>query len=104
MYCVKCLLLIAGFVYAAGCRQPSPATRGKAVFDAQCVACHSAGRDRKRGSGLGGIFGWKALGNNQDMNEPNLRALIRKGAPGMPPFGNLSEPQMDDLIAYLKTL
>ena len=86
-----------------GCRRETPAARGRTVFEEQCASCHSTGRDRKLGSGLYGIFGWRALGNGKDMNEQNLRQLIIKGVPNMPPFANLTPQQMDDLIAYLKT-
>jgi cytochrome c len=80
---------------------------GETVFkDAKCGMCHSADSSAKKmGPGLKGLFQHKKLANGEAVTDENVRAIITKGAKGMPPMGaKLSKKQIDDLMAYLHTL
>ena len=89
-----------------GCRQRAAVARGRALFGEQCATCHRTDNlHTQRGPGLGGLFRRPALGvNGKDMSEENVREVIRRGVQRMPPFEKLPSRQMDDLLAYLKTL
>ena len=79
---------------------------GRETFSASCAVCHNAdSRDRKVGPGLKGLFHWNATSGGMKPTEENIRAKIANGGNGMPPFKDqLTAPEMDDLIAYLRTL
>ena len=81
------------------------AEKGKEVFD-QCSVCHNADSDEKKmGPGLKGLFKRGKLANGKAANEANVRAIVNNGGNGMPAFMDLlTDPERDNLIAYLKTL
>ena len=104
----------AGAVLAAGLTaqlsaqdkgKAGDAAKGKEVFD-QCSVCHNAdSTETKVGPGLKGLFKMAKLVNGKPVNEANVRELINEGGNGMPAYADqLSDPDKNNLIAYLKTL
>ena len=108
-----CLLALAGPVFAAD------AEHGKALF-APCAACHTERADAL-GPSLKGIVGRKSAAlddfrysnamkrANLVWDEDNLRAYIHdpqaKVKGNRMPYGGMSDPHdLDDVVAYLKTL
>ncbi|MFN3324487.1 MAG: c-type cytochrome [Bryobacteraceae bacterium] len=81
------------------------AARGKELFR-QCVACHSHEDDeRKWGPSLRTLFGKVRLNNGKRVTEENVKTLIIEGYDRMPSYRYLmSEDDLDDLVAFLKTL
>jgi mono/diheme cytochrome c family protein len=86
------------------------AAKGKEIFQVSCSLCHEVSTKVKLGPGLEGISK-KAPHKLSDGTEvadesaATLRKQIVKGAGLMPPAGAaLSDKQVDDLIAYLRTL
>jgi mono/diheme cytochrome c family protein len=82
---------------------------GKKIFEQDCSSCHYAHRTtRKVGPGLKGLFQKAKLPNGDKMTTENVREWIdtgHRGMPAMPPFQNkLDKQQINNLIAYLKTL
>ena len=85
----------------------SATERGAATFAANCSGCHSTGDNRVVGPGLAGL---SSRGDDayirESIVEPN--AVVVDGFPAsvMPPgFGaTLSADELNDLIAYLKSL
>ena len=73
------------------------ADSGKAVFASNCTACHPDGKQGV-GPSLAGIAGTMTL--------EQLTSRIRDGKGVMPgfPASKISDAQMGDLIAFLKTL
>jgi alcohol dehydrogenase (cytochrome c) len=73
-------------------------TAGKKRWEAQCVACHG-------GDAAGGERGPSLFRDGALRPDEQLRDIIRTGRPaaGMPAF-NLSEPDMTNLIGFLRTL
>ena len=107
------LLVLTGHAIAAD------AEHGKVLFQA-CAACHSE-RPDALGPNLKGVFGRKSAARdgfrysnpmkraNLVWDEDNLRAYVRdpqaKVKGNRMPYGGMSDPSdVDDVIAYLKTL
>ncbi len=106
-------LPMATISFAKGKTALSPAAKaGKKIFDDNCTMCHFADQTTaKIGPGLKGLFKNKALPySHRPVTVANVEEQIEKGNPQgkpmpMPPFGSkLSKTQINDLIAYLKTI
>ena len=106
-------LPVATISWAKGKTALSPAAKaGKKLFDQNCTMCHFADQTTtKIGPGLKGLFKNKELPySHRPTTVANVQEQIEKGNPQgkpmpMPPFGNkLSKADINDLIAYLKTL
>jgi mono/diheme cytochrome c family protein len=82
------------------------ATKGAAVYKTNCAVCHYADKSTKRiGPGLAGYFKKTKMENGKAINEANVREVIMEGEGRMPPFKEkLEDKQLDDLMAYLKSL
>ncbi|HWG16944.1 MAG TPA: cytochrome c [Acidobacteriaceae bacterium] len=81
-------------------------TRGYYVFQRTCRTCHS---DRVSqplyGPALRGVFKKKYLPSGAPANDDRVTATIVNGYGVMPAQGrNLSQQDLDDVIAYLHTL
>lgn len=71
------------------------AERGATIYAASCAACHGA-------SGLGGAGGPSLAKEVAGESDEELVETIREGEDDMPPFPNLSEQDLADLIAWLR--
>jgi len=81
------------------------AVRGKVLFERNCAGCHGP---------QGGGDGYRLLGPNPaDLTAPSTRKksdaellkTIHEGKPNMPAWKvNLSERQIRDVLAYVRTL
>jgi len=82
------------------------AQRGETTFKHQCSVCHYADRtDPLHGPGLKGLYKHPDLPSGIPVTDEHVRENIERGRKMMPPFGNiLDQQQIDDVIAYLKTL
>jgi len=85
--------------------------RGREIFLDHCQLCHDASTNQARmGPGLKGLFQMPphkmSDGTEHTVHtEAMIREQIVKGSRSMPPWGsNLSEKDLDNLMAYLKTL
>ncbi len=80
--------------------------RGQVLFAQLCAGCHYADRtDTKVGPGLAGLSKRKILPiSNWPNTDANLRRQIRTPFAKMPAFKKLTDTQVDELVAYLKTL
>ena len=108
-------LLIAPAAFAAG----DPAA-GKKNFDMLCFTCHgSTGKgDGPAGAVLNppprdftkGVFKFDANKDGKPGEDADLKLVIKNGAgayggnPAMAPWGHLPDKDIDDLIAYIRTL
>lgn len=105
--------------FTSGPATAADAERGKTLF-APCAACHTERAD-SLGPSLKGVFGRKSAAledfrysnamkrANLVWDEDNLRAYIKdpqgKVKGNRMPFGGMSDPKdVDDVVAYLKTL
>ncbi len=82
------------------------AAAGEDVFKGNCAMCHFADTTDKRiGPGLKGLFHREKLFDGRPVNEENVRDLVLNGGGKMIPFKEkLETTEIDNLIAYLKTL
>jgi mono/diheme cytochrome c family protein len=83
------------------------AKRGQAIFEKRCVMCHYPDRTDKRvGPGLKGIYKRGTfVTNGKKVTDESLEAWIKNGDSMMPPFKDvLDAQQLNDIVAYLKTL
>ncbi|WP_322495978.1 cytochrome c [Chloroflexus sp.] len=92
--------------------------RGKVLFG-PCAACHTTSKEMMVGPGLAGLFSVKGpvlpngvdyngmLPNGKERSEANVAEWIRTGGTGRigyMPTHNLTDQEMADLLAYLRTL
>jgi mono/diheme cytochrome c family protein len=84
-----------------GVRSTQPLAHGRQTFAQYCSSCHSA-RDSTSlvGPSLKGYYS----AHQQRSADASVRDVISKGKGKMPAFHNLSAAEINELIAYLKTL
>lgn len=79
---------------------------GKRLFASKCSSCHYADRaDNKSGPGLANLLRKETLPvSGRPATLENVQAQLERPFMAMPTIKNLSEQQLADLFAYLKTL
>ncbi len=84
---------------------PQQAT-GRHIFDQHCARCHEAYSSRGlQGPSLKGIFKRKYFPSGLPANDARMSDVILMGRAKMPSFRpELSDKELQDLIAYLHTL
>jgi mono/diheme cytochrome c family protein len=109
------LILSAGLLAGAGCSSKAAETphtltpqeeHGQRVFASTCALCHKPdSTEPLNGPGLKGVFKKEYLPSGLKTSEQQVRETILHGRKNMPPIGGLmSDQQLNDLVAYLKTL
>jgi mono/diheme cytochrome c family protein len=80
---------------------------GRKIYDAECDRCHEPYSTRgKKGPGLKGVFQHKYLSlSGLPANDDRVSNIVRMGRNEMPGYSQkLSDPDIQDLLAYLHTL
>lgn len=79
---------------------PQAVASGRRIFNQSCAACHDTlGTATKSGTDL------KSYYHRQPRPaDASVRTTIQQGKGKMPAFSTLNQSQLDDLVAYLKTL
>lgn len=79
---------------------------GRHVFDANCARCHEPySKLGLHAPSLRNLYKKHFLPSGQPANDDRISTTIIRGRAKMPAFGgSLSGPQIDALLAYLKTL
>ena len=74
------------------------AAGGRELFTANgCIACH--------GTDLSGGIGPKLAGRTaDDLTENRIRTQVRNGGNGMPAFAKISDQQIADIIAFIRSV
>lgn len=86
-------------------RRAGNAAKGQEVFGEQCSVCHdTTGTQRKAGPELKGLFKKSKMADGKAMNEANIRVWIHHGGHGMPAFPDLKGAELNNLMAYLRTI
>ena len=112
-----CLLTVIGLGYFGGelvygTGEPAAvetkglAATGEQLFKQNCAACHlTDSTATKVGPGLKGIFTQTQFPvSGRPVSDDNFRQILKTPVSKMPPFGHLSEEQVNALLDYLKTL
>jgi mono/diheme cytochrome c family protein len=95
------------FVFVAACGLVSAgAPEGKAVFETKCQPCHGPkGEGKAAIAKMYGIemrhFGSKEV---QSRSDAEIKQIITTGKGKMKPIAGLAEKQVEDVIAYVRTL
>ena len=83
------------------------AEKGRKVFEDRCYVCHQKDSERVKeiGPTLSGLFKRNQLVTGKPVTAENVKEIIKTGpTPNMPAFRyTLADPEIDDLIEYLKT-
>ena len=88
--------LAVALAVAATAASAKDTVAGARVYAANCAACHGANR-----AGVAGAF--PALTDvGKRLDPKQIKERIRKGGGMMPPFGHLSDKDVEDLAAFLK--
>ncbi|WP_321472695.1 c-type cytochrome [uncultured Paludibaculum sp.] len=89
-------LMTAGALWA----QSADPAHGKAAFVSNCAFCHGVTGEGGRGPNL------TTAQSVHGRDDTSLRRVITKGVPGsqMPAFGSFEEPDLADLVQYVKSL
>ena len=75
-------------------------TNGKHLFNQSCAACHDPlGTTAKSGPELKNYYRQQPR-----PADASMRTIIQQGKGRMPAFTTLNKAQIDELVAYLKTL
>jgi mono/diheme cytochrome c family protein len=107
-------LLAALLGVLAGCKPLPPSkpssewtpeeARGAAVFEQKCARCHyPTDTHSLHGPGLQAMTKEKAMPSGAPPTDERLTSVILHGR-GMMPATPLDDPQLQDLLAYLRTL
>jgi hypothetical protein len=117
----KWLALAAGAIVLVGCSSCDVERRksdtelglnpqqaaGRRLYDQYCERCHEPYSSRdKKGRSLHGVFKKQFLSESgMPANDERVGEMIVTGRNMMPAFGQvMSQPQVQDLLAYLHTL
>jgi mono/diheme cytochrome c family protein len=107
-------LVVGSFAGLAGCRSLPPSkspsewtaqeASGATVFQSKCARCHNPTNTRPlNGPGLQAITKVPAMPSGAPPTDERLTAVITHGR-GMMPGTSLTDDQLQDLLAYLRTL
>ena len=80
--------------------------RGQRLYQSTCAQCHRADSSAPlNGPGLKGLYRKPYMPSGASANDERVADVIRMGRRMMPGYAHtLDDRQMEDLIAYLKTL
>lgn len=73
---------------------------GKQLYEQKCLMCHGEKGDAQKALGVDFSSSefWKGKSDEE------IKEVIKNGKDGMPPFPDLSEDELSDLVEYLKSL
>jgi mono/diheme cytochrome c family protein len=115
------LVSVVLLALVAGCGEPAPKTdaelgltvqqaSGRRIFERDCAACHNAySSSGSKGPSLKGLYKKQFLPSGLPANDRFVEQTIVSGRGMMPALsdpitGQLSDQQLDDMVAYLHTL
>jgi mono/diheme cytochrome c family protein len=102
VFFVAIVLVLAVFAVAAGKGDPAA---GKAVYDKRCATCHAAAGEGKPAIAKSLKVELRHLGSKevQAKSDKDLLKDTTEGIGKMKPEKGLTEQQLADLLAYMRT-
>ena len=87
-------------------RSPGSSTAGKEVYDKSCKTCHGAVGQGNPTLGKMLKVEFRHLGSKevQSKTDDELKSAITQGSGKMKPVTGLSKKQVDDVVAFVRTL
>jgi mono/diheme cytochrome c family protein len=81
-------------------------SEGKEVFDKSCKACHGSGGQGNPGMAKMLKVEMRALGSKdvQAQSDADLKTIVTQGKGKMKAQASLSPKQVDDVVAFVRTL
>jgi mono/diheme cytochrome c family protein len=100
------MITVTAMLMAASSAWAADAAAGKAVFDTKCRTCHAADGAGNPGIAKAMNVTMKPLGGEeiQKMSDADLKKVISTGSGKMKPVAGLSPAQIDDVVAFVRTL
>jgi mono/diheme cytochrome c family protein len=97
---------LLGMTLLAPSMWAADAAAGKAVFDKKCRVCHGPEGEGNPGMAKALKIEFKALGSAdvQKMSDADLKKVITGGMGKMKPVSGLSDADVDNVVAHLRTL
>jgi mono/diheme cytochrome c family protein len=99
-------VVFAGMAGVAAAQKPSTSAKvkhGEAVFKTQCIGCHSKEAGDTTPFGPPNLHG--VVGKSPGLTPEQANETIKQGKGVMPSFeGKLKGTDINDVVAYLKTL
>ena len=82
------------------------AEKGKNLYTSKCAMCHAADGSGNPGMAKAAGVTLKPLGGPevQGMSDVDLKAVITAGKGKMKPVKGITGPNLDNLVAYIRTL
>ena len=98
--------LIGTVAFVASLGTSAGAPEGKAVFAAKCQACHGTNGEGKPAIAKMFKVEMPALSSKevQSKTDADLKKIITAGKGKMKPVSGLTDKQVDDLVAFVRTL
>ena len=94
------VLVIGLTVFVVGAVEAANVARGQQLYNMHCAACHGP-----RGEGVNPEAPKFRMGERLEQPDMVLMQSIKSGKKNMPPFfGILQDPQILDVLAYVRTL
>lgn len=102
----KWLVLTSFSMFAAGAALAADASAGKAVYDRACKSCHGADGTANPAVAKMMKVEIKDLKSHdvQSMSDADLKKIVTEGKGKMRPVTSVTGNQLDDVVAYVKTL
>jgi mono/diheme cytochrome c family protein len=100
------VVFFAGILGSTAAAQTGDSVAGKAVFTKSCAGCHGAAGEGKESLAKALKVEMHHLGsaNVQSKTDEQLRKDITEGVGKMKPVGRLSDQDVSNAIAYMRTL
>lgn len=93
------LIAVCGLAFAG-------APEGKTVYDSKCQSCHGANGEGK--AAIAKMFNvtMRPLGSKevQARTDADIKKIITTGTGKMKPVAGLADKQVDDVVAYVRTI
>lgn len=79
--------------------------RGARIYATNCAACHRADSEKPlNGPGLQGMYKRPYLPSGAPTNDERVTEVVKHGRRSMPGFADMTDDEIQALLAYLKRL